>query len=254
MRLALLSSLALAIAAPLQVTVIETVVTTVLIDPNTSTTIIQDNVNKNNNNATPTTTAQPTTIATSTTNDTPAPTIIEDTITPTTTQDATTESTISTSTPAATTAAATTAATTTAASGDDNATVLLNAHNAKRSLHNAPALSWDASLAAYAANYASNYDCSGTLTHSGGPYGENLALGYGIEGAVEGWYNEGTNYNYGSSCSVLDHFTQVIWKSTTKLGCAVKSCGDYWGDYVICSYDPPGNYIGQCSSNVEPPQ
>ena len=250
MRLALLSSLALAIAAPLQVTVIETVVTTVLIDPNTPTTIIQDNVNKNNNNATPTTTAQPTTIATSTTNDTPAPTIIEDTITPTTTQDATTESTISTSTPAATTAATTTAA----ASGDDNATVLLNAHNAKRSLHNAPALSWDASLAAYAANYASNYDCSGTLTHSGGPYGENLALGYGIEGAVEGWYNEGTNYNYGSSCSVLDHFTQVIWKSTTKLGCAVKSCGDYWGDYVICSYDPPGNYIGQCSSNVEPPQ
>ena len=250
MRLALLSSLALAIAAPLQVTVIQTVVTTVLIDPNTSTTIIQDNVNKNNNNATPTTTAQPTTIVTSTTNDTPAPTIIEDTITPTTTQDATTESTISTSTPAASTAATTTAA----ASGDDNATVLLNAHNAKRSLHNAPALSWDASLAAYAANYASNYDCSGTLTHSGGPYGENLALGYGIEGAVEGWYNEGTNYNYGSSCSVLDHFTQVIWKSTTKLGCAVKSCGDYWGDYVICSYDPPGNYIGQCSSNVEPPQ
>lgn len=137
-------------------------------------------------------------------------------------------------------------------SGDNSfASAILNAHNEKRAAHNVAPLTWDDKLYQYAANYAQSYSCSGGLTHSGGPYGENLALGYADgPSAVEAWYDEGANYDY-SSATTFDHFTQVIWKSTTKLGCAYKDCSaENWGKYVICSYDPAGNFIGQGKANI----
>ncbi|VEU19685.1 DEKNAAC100752 [Brettanomyces naardenensis] len=132
------------------------------------------------------------------------------------------------------------------------ASQILSEHNAKRALHGVPDLEWDDTLATYAQNYADQYDCSGSLVHSGGPYGEDLALGYSITGAVDAWYSEGDNYDYGA-CSVYDHFTQVIWKSTTQLGCGQKTCNSYYGTYIVCSYGPAGNIIGECSANVLPP-
>ncbi|GAV27995.1 hypothetical protein PMKS-001463 [Pichia membranifaciens] len=137
--------------------------------------------------------------------------------------------------------------------GSDFASQILAEHNAKRALHGVSNLSWDDTLASYAQNYADSYDCSGTLTHSGGQYGENLALGYTTTGSVDAWYSEGNGYNYGSGCSVYDHFTQVIWESTTKVGCGFKQCDSYWGTYIICSYDPAGNFVGKCDSQVVPP-
>ncbi|CAH6720233.1 protein Pry1p [[Candida] jaroonii] len=131
------------------------------------------------------------------------------------------------------------------------AKAILDAHNEKRAEHSAPALEWDDELYQYAANYASSYSCSGSLSHSGGKYGENLAVGYANgPAAVQAWYDEGKNYDY-SSASSFDHFTQVIWKSTTKLGCAYKDCSsNNWGKYIICSYDPAGNMIGSGKSNL----
>lgn len=128
---------------------------------------------------------------------------------------------------------------------------ILDAHNTKRALHSAGELSWDKTLYEYAQNYADKYDCSGTLTHSGGQYGENLAVGYSSgPSALDAWYNEGNNYDY-SAASVYDHFTQVVWKSTTKLGCAYTNCkAENWGLYVICSYDPAGNVVGEIAQNV----
>lgn len=126
---------------------------------------------------------------------------------------------------------------------------MLSAHNLKRAAHGASALSWSSQLESYAQAYADKFQCGGGLVHSGGPYGENLALGYSdASSAVEAWYSEGSGYDF-SSCSVFDHFTQVIWKSTTQLGCAYKDCG---GLYIICSYDPAGNFIGQGPQNLSP--
>ncbi|KAL2708600.1 Protein PRY1 [Kluyveromyces marxianus] len=150
------------------------------------------------------------------------------------------------------------AATSSASSSDSNlssfASEMVNAHNSKRSLHkNTPPVSWSDDLASYAQNYADNYDCSGTLTHSGGPYGENLALGYGNTGSVEAWYDEIKDYDYsnpGFSMST-GHFTQVVWKASTSIGCGVKQC-DSWGAYIICSYDPAGNVEGGYQDNVQP--
>lgn len=137
--------------------------------------------------------------------------------------------------------------------GDAN--ILFTLHNEKRALdRDTSPLTWSAELEQYAQSYADNYDCSGSLVHSGGPYGENLALGYGVESAVLAWYNEIKYYDYthpGFS-SATSHFTQVVWKSTTQLRCSIKLCGGSWGDLVIFSYIPPGNVAGQFPENVMP--
>ncbi|KAH3666004.1 hypothetical protein OGAPHI_004193 [Ogataea philodendri] len=160
--------------------------------------------------------------------------------------------TLSTSSTESTTSSSTSSTEAATSSSSDFQSQILNEHNAKRELHGVDALTWDDTLAQYAQAYADKYDCSGTLTHSGGQYGENLALGYSTTGTVDAWYSEGDNYDYGSSCSVYDHFTQVVWKSTTKVGCGYKHCNSYWGTYVVCSYDPAGNFVGECDSNVLP--
>ena len=43
------------------------------------------------------------------------------------------------------------------------------------------------------------------------------------------------------------HFTQVVWKSTTGLGCGFNAgCRMY-----VCNYSPPGNFLGQFDANVQ---
>lgn len=162
------------------------------------------------------------------------------------------ESTEETSETAAATASAT------ASSGDNDfsgvqdtefSKQILDAHNKKRARHGAPDLTWDSDAYKYAQDYANQYSCSGNLQHSGGKFGENLAVGFADgPAALDAWYNEagkdGLSYDYGSSTH-YNHFTQVVWKATTKVGCAYKDCrAQNWGLYVICSYDPAGNVMG----------
>ena len=183
-------------------------------------------------------------------------TVTSTSVTPTTTTPepatTTTAEPVTTAEPTTTSTTAAAAATTTAAASDFQ-TSMLNEHNIKRALHaNTPDLTWSETLAAYAQNYADNYDCSGTLTHSGGEYGENLALGYGTTGAVDGWYDEISSYDYSNPgfSEATGHFTQVVWASTSQVGCGIKTCGDVWGDYIICSYEDAGNVIGEFPENV----
>lgn len=128
---------------------------------------------------------------------------------------------------------------------------ILKLHNEKRSLHGAQMMSWNNTLFEYAAKFAINYDCSGILKHSGGPYGENLALGYTVEGAINAWYEEGDNYDY-LTHNEYNHFTQMIWNSSNQLGCATKHCNSVWNDYIVCSYYEQGNVLGYSSNNVFP--
>jgi hypothetical protein len=39
------------------------------------------------------------------------------------------------------------------------------------------------------------------------------------------------------------HYTQIIWRSTARVGCAVHRDGRW--DYLICRYSPAGNVFGQ---------
>lgn len=134
------------------------------------------------------------------------------------------------------------------------AKAILDAHNVDRAAHGVGPLSWDSSAYAYAKNNADNYDCSGILTHTHGPFGENLAAGFPDgPSAVKAWYDEGQTYNY-QTHNEYNHFTQVVWKGSTKVGCAYKDCLAYgWQKYIVCEYSPVGNVVGQSPANVLPP-
>ena len=114
-------------------------------------------------------------------------------------------------------------------------------------------MSWNASVATYAQNYADQRigDCS--LIHSRGPYGENLAgqTGGVFTGtkAVNFWVAENVYYDYETNSCVggneCRHYTQVVWRNSNQIGCARVHCPNNDGWFIICSYYRRGNIIGQ---------
>ncbi|KAK4424276.1 Basic form of pathogenesis-related protein 1 [Sesamum alatum] len=126
----------------------------------------------------------------------------------------------------------------------------LDAHNRARAQVGVRPLVWNETVANYASDYAHKRygDCE--LEHSQGPYGENLAEGWGTLSATDAvgmWVSEKSCYDYGSNSCVGGeclHYTQVVWNESVHLGCARVQCRNGWL-FVICSYDPPGNYIGR---------
>ncbi|KAI3467157.1 hypothetical protein Pfo_023820 [Paulownia fortunei] len=127
----------------------------------------------------------------------------------------------------------------------------LAAHNAAGARVGVGQMRWDANVAAYALAYANRIRGQCLFQHSGGPYGENLAMSSGAltgRDAVRLWVDERRYYNYQSnSCrngEVCGHYTQVVWRRSVRLGCARVRCNNgNW--FVICNYDPPGNVVGQ---------
>lgn len=136
----------------------------------------------------------------------------------------------------------------------DEQQTMLDETNAKRALHeNTPPVSWSNDLAIAAAKFAINYTCNGVLTHSDYPdYGENLAIGYSPEGAVDAWYNEISKWDWNNPqfSSSTGHFTQLIWNTTDEIGCAIKYCDAYWGSYIVCEYNPFGNEVWDMGDHV----
>jgi uncharacterized protein YkwD len=116
-----------------------------------------------------------------------------------------------------------------------------------------PALQWDEDLAQIAEDWANQ--C--VWEHSMGETGENLAwFSYTVEPAavVEAWFSEISDYDYATNtCAagkMCGHYTQVVWRDTTRVGCAMVTCADVEGigmagDLWVCEYDPPGNWVGE---------
>ncbi|KAJ7225808.1 CAP domain-containing protein, partial [Mycena pura] len=133
----------------------------------------------------------------------------------------------------------------------------LNAHNTIRAQHGAVDVKWDNDAATKAQEWADkclNKHSGGTL----GPLGENLAAGtgvYTIPQAVKDWTDEVSEYNPNSPQA--SHFTQVVWKATTLIGCAVQTCdGIFAGfgaaQYYVCEYSQQGNVEGEFGLVVLP--
>jgi len=130
----------------------------------------------------------------------------------------------------------------------------LTPHNDARARVGVGPLVWDATVAAYAQNYANTRTADCAMQHSGGGgrYGENLfkEMGYPdpIGTGVMSWVNEKQYYDYSSnSCAagqVCGHYTQVVWRNSKRLGCAQAQCNDGW-TFVICNYYPQGNFNNQ---------
>ena len=138
------------------------------------------------------------------------------------------------------------------------ARALVDTHNRLRARHCAPPLRWSPKVAASAERWAQTLQRKGcALQHSGGPYGENLAGGtHGAmtpDAVVEMWYAEVKGYAFkrGGFSPKTGHFTQLVWRGTSELGCAKAECGsqiDLW----VCQYAPPGNVEGGYHDNVQP--
>ena len=75
-----------------------------------------------------------------------------------------------------------------------------------------------------------------------------------VELAITTWVESRMdNYDYASNtCLTSDCalYTQVVWRDTQKLGCAVQRCPEFGGtlldfDLLVCNYSPGGNLPGQ---------
>ena len=91
-------------------------------------------------------------------------------------------------------------------------------------------------------------------------YGENIyacRASWGIcltgEEASQIWYNEVSDYNFNNPglSQRTQHFTQLVWKGSTQIGCGA-ACSPSNRCYVTCNYYPPGNYESQFANNVFP--
>lgn len=90
-----------------------------------------------------------------------------------------------------------------------------------------------------------------------GGRGENIFASAGaatVELVVKAWADEAANYIYDTNkCrGVCGHYTQIVWSSTTSVGCGMKACntgspfkGFTEWELWVCNYSPPGNYVGK---------
>ncbi|XP_022149164.1 basic form of pathogenesis-related protein 1-like [Momordica charantia] len=127
----------------------------------------------------------------------------------------------------------------------------LAAHNRARAGVGVGPMVWSDTVAAYAQAYAQERSKDCAMVHSTGPYGENIAAGYYPEfsgaDAVKLWVDEKPKYDYASNSCIrgdCGHYTQVVWRTSVRLGCSRVSCPKL-SQFVVCNYDPPGNYIGE---------
>ncbi|PSN75663.1 PR-1-like protein [Corynespora cassiicola Philippines] len=125
----------------------------------------------------------------------------------------------------------------------------LDAHNDARAEVGTADLVWDAALTSDAQAYADTLASSGTLEHSGiSDQGENLYQGYGDEtpltNAVKSFLDEKSSYGgeaiSSSNYMTFGHYTQCVWKSTTKVGMA-SATGGNGAVFVVARYQEPGN-------------
>ncbi|RSL49318.1 hypothetical protein CDV31_007695 [Fusarium ambrosium] len=162
----------------------------------------------------------------------------------------------------------------------DYTSIMLNYHNIHRANHSAPDLVWDETLAGYAENTANGCVFEHDMTQGNGGYGQNLAS-WGATGDIDDmqkksaaggitnqWYNsEMGNWAYygqenppdGMDIQLYGHFTQVVWKDTTKVGCATVKCPagsvlQYPSWYTVCNYKSQGNFGGRYGDNVLQPK
>ncbi len=142
---------------------------------------------------------------------------------------------------------------------------ILSAHNnvrisATNPVPNPPlaVLQWSDSAASTAQAWADK--CEPSHNPNLKNLGENIAFAtpnaLTTAGVVQGWAAEAANYNHGTNAcapgKVCGHYTQLVWRSTTHVGCATRVCeknspfsGFSRWQLWVCNYSPPGNFVGQ---------
>lgn len=145
---------------------------------------------------------------------------------------------------------------------EDYQRAMLEMHNKYRLLHGVPKLKIDKNLQASALRHAERNALSGSLDTSTAETDTNVNAAmisgnlkdcYGMAVSnFNSWYVGESQYDYkkGGFSLATGAFTQIVWKSTKKLGCAVFIKNSE--AYGICQYSPAGNYAGKFKENVLP--
>lgn len=159
------------------------------------------------------------------------------------------------------------------AAEEDMSSAFVSAQNTWREKVGVPPLTWSPELAEFARQWADHLKetngCKMKHRGSGGNpserrmngqvTGENLswrwssrapAHGYLLtpQEAVDMWGNEEVFYDHATGhCKggVCGHYTQLVWRNSQEVGCAVASCGK--SEVWVCNYLPAGNYVGEKS-------
>ncbi len=128
----------------------------------------------------------------------------------------------------------------------------IDTHNKWRSEVGVPPLVWSNNLENYASEWAiKNGKKNCKMEHrTDTNYGENLFWSSGFPfnpvEVVNSWGSEKDEYHdevVGQSNAVVGHYTQIIWRTTTEVGCAAFQCDEQF--LVVCNYNPAGNWVGQ---------
>jgi hypothetical protein len=136
---------------------------------------------------------------------------------------------------------------------------VLAAHNLERSELGVAPLRWNEDLASAAKRWADHLAESQSFEHAPRrpgeeAQGENLWAGtaghYSAEAMVGDWVEEKSQFKPGifpdnsrtGDVSDVGHFTQLAWRRTRSVGCALARGREE--DVLVCRYSAPGNVIG----------
>jgi uncharacterized protein YkwD len=136
---------------------------------------------------------------------------------------------------------------------------VLNAHNAARRQFGVGPVTWNEELAAGAMAHAQYMVATGIYGHDQTPgrrkkAGENLWRGsrgvfsydvmVGVMVEEARFFRPGAfpNNAVNGDWHAVAHYTQIVWPTTTEVGCAVASSATT--DYFVCRYAPTGNNDG----------
>ncbi|MCK4492769.1 MAG: hypothetical protein KAU26_01835 [Methylococcales bacterium] len=158
---------------------------------------------------------------------------------------------------------------------DVSSSNMTSAHNTWRGKVGTPNVAWSANLQSKAQSWANELKTKGCkMEHSpASGVGENIfwasskktatskdAQGQWIWkdavqavteqqvvdswGSEQQWYKIDTNECNAPTGKSCGHYTQVVWKDTTEIGCAKAVCDDSTQVWV-CNYSPAGNIVGK---------
>ena len=136
---------------------------------------------------------------------------------------------------------------------------MIAGHNEARRRYGVPPLVWDEALARDAAVHAQRLARTSRFEHArqGGRIprqGENLFMGtrgaYSYADMIRLLVEERRYFRPGrfpnvsrtGNWSQVGHYTQIIWPTSQRVGCATAS--NRANDYLVCRYFPAGNIVG----------
>lgn len=144
---------------------------------------------------------------------------------------------------------------------------LVDAHDRWRAEVGVPGVGWSATLGSAAQDWADRLAAEGcAMRHAPrarlGDTGENLYWAGPVrwsdgrtevqpvtpEQVVDSWGGEIRDYDAATNrCApgkVCGHYTQVVWRDSREIGCAMAQCEDK-GQVWVCRYRPAGNVVGR---------